>query len=946
MAGGAGGLRRELGLRDVYAICTGAMFSSGFFLLPGIAFAQSGAWIVLAYVVSAVIVVPAMFSKAELASSLTKAGGTYYFLDRSMGPMVGTVGGLGTWVAMGLKNTFALVGCGAYATLFFDVDMTIVALVFTLAFVIVNVLGAKETAALQRRLVFALLAILALFLASGFVEVGPDRIIERTRETFASAPAGGFESVATTIALVFISYAGLTKVVSVAEEIHRPERNILLGMSLSLLTAVIIYGLGTYLVVMVVDHATLPTDLTPIASAAESVLGWLPGRLGAGLIFVAALAAFLSTANAGILSASRYLLAMGRDRLISERFATIGRFQTPTLGVVATGLFIVVALLTLDVVSIAKLASAFQLLMFSFVCFAVIVMRESHIESYHPTVKSPLYPWLQVAGGFLPLFLIFELGLLSVLFTLGLIVVSVAWYFAYVRARVERRGAILHWFERLGRERSDTLAHEIWSIMKASDLSDSNPYLNLIQRAQFIDLDREERFDNLAQEVAERLAPTVGLEAAEIANRFRQGVEAGLVPVTGRLALPHFRVPGLEQHEMVVVRALSGVSVHITDSTHPEGDTAVVKTLFFLISPEQDPGGHLRILARLASDVDDERFAERWASQEGPEQLRRMLMGEIMADVAEKMTDERKRGGRLVAAAVPDDFRNLLCVAQPETPASEALDSAARLAKMHGARVTVARTLPHIRSSEKGLVAAALAQLTMQVLDPLREQGVECAGKILTGTPWSSVIREAHNGDHDLVLLSAAAEEASGFDSFTRHLLRKCPQPVWIERPTQFRGYSKVLAAIDAGRDTSDPGLRDQILKLASIISQRTGAELHVVQAWFLPGRELLLSRGASTDQVAYLQEQERARVEARLTSALQSVDLIDPYVHLVEGKPADVVANVADGEKVDLVVLGTVARLGILGHLIGNTAEDVLRKLHCGVVAIKPAGFESPIKP
>lgn len=86
--------------------------------------------------------------------------------------------------------------------------------------------------------------------------------------------------------------------------------------------------------------------------------------------------------------------------------------------------------------------------------------------------------------------------------------------------------------------------------------------------------------------------------------------------------------------------------------------------------------------------------------------------------------------------------------------------------------------------------------------------------------------------------------------------------------------------------------------------------------------------------------------MEARLTSALQSVDLIDPYVHLVEGKPADVVANVADGEKVDLVVLGTVARLGILGHLIGNTAEDVLRKLHCGVVAIKPAGFESPIKP
>lgn len=96
-------LSKELGLSDVYAIATGAMFSSGFFLLPGLAAAETGPSVFLAYLVSGIIVLPTMFSVAELATAMPKAGGTYYIIDRSLGPMIGTIGGFGSWVALVLK---------------------------------------------------------------------------------------------------------------------------------------------------------------------------------------------------------------------------------------------------------------------------------------------------------------------------------------------------------------------------------------------------------------------------------------------------------------------------------------------------------------------------------------------------------------------------------------------------------------------------------------------------------------------------------------------------------------------------------------------------------------------------------------------------------------------------------------------------------------------------
>ena len=113
-------LKKELRLLNVYAIATGTTLSAGFFLLPGIAFRDAGPAVILSYLIAAIPLIPAMFSMAELATAIPRAGGAYYFLDRSMGPFIGTIGGLGTWLALILKTAFALIGMGAYLSIFWE----------------------------------------------------------------------------------------------------------------------------------------------------------------------------------------------------------------------------------------------------------------------------------------------------------------------------------------------------------------------------------------------------------------------------------------------------------------------------------------------------------------------------------------------------------------------------------------------------------------------------------------------------------------------------------------------------------------------------------------------------------------------------------------------------------------------------------------------------------
>jgi amino acid transporter/mannitol/fructose-specific phosphotransferase system IIA component (Ntr-type) len=614
------GLKKDLGLADVYAISTGAMFSSGFFLLPGIAAAQAGPAVILAYLLAGILIIPAMLSKAELCTAMPRAGGTYYFLDRSLGPMVGTVGGLGTWVALVFKSAFALLGVGAYLAVFFsDVPVVRVALVLTAVFVVLNIAGAKETTRAQRLMVWILVAILTGFLALGgwgLTEVGTEGMQEQLTPFFAF----GVEGLIGTVGLVFVSYAGLTKVASVAEEVRDPDRNIPLGMFLSLATATTFYVLGVFLMVTLLDPDQLRSDLAPVATTAGELLGGTPGTIAVGLTVVAALAAFASTGNAGVMSASRYLLAMARDKHIWSGFGRLGRFRTPTPALIATGLTMALALLTLDVEGVAKLASAFQLLIFSLVNLSVVVMRESGIEAYDPGFRSPLYPWMQIAGVLAPLWLISQMGWLAILFTMGITIVGIAWYHLYARDRLSREGALYHVFERLGRNRYSGLDQELRQILKEKGVRQDDPFVEVVAGAPVRDLEGPQSFEAVARTAAELLAADLGIEADPIYETFVEDTSRGATPVSEHAMLPHFRTDEVQAPRLVIVRARDGISVPGTS-----GDLHVV-AVFFLVSPWDKPGQHLRILAQIAARLDEAGFAERWLEAEGHTALRSTLL--------------------------------------------------------------------------------------------------------------------------------------------------------------------------------------------------------------------------------------------------------------------------------------------------------------------------------
>jgi amino acid transporter len=496
------------------------MFSSGFFLLPGLAAAQTGPSVIFAYFVAGLLILPAMFSVAELSTAMPRAGGAYYFIDRSLGPMIGTVGGIGSWLALIFKSAFALIGMGAYIAIFIDLPITPVALVLTLIFGFINIIGAKESSWLQNVLVATLISILAFYVIQGLFTVANVDFFDVVRSEFKPFFQFGVQGFFATIGFVFVSYAGLTKVASISEEVQNPDKNIPLGMMLSLATATFIYVAGVFVMVMLLDPDALHADLTPVATAGEVFMNWLPGQTGLILVVIAAIAAFASTANAGIMSAARYPLAMARDQLAPKQFSELGRKGTPVYSTLATVGVMVILLLLFNVESVAKLASAFQLLLFGILNVSVIVMRESEIEGYDPGFKSPFYPWMQIAGFFISGFLIAEMGFLSILFTLMIVTVSVIWYFKYAKDKIDRQGAIFHVHARLGKFQYEGLEHEMRGILREKGLREEDPYEKTISQAYVFDSESISDFKQITGRVAENLSERVGLSSESLMDEF------------------------------------------------------------------------------------------------------------------------------------------------------------------------------------------------------------------------------------------------------------------------------------------------------------------------------------------------------------------------------------------------------------------------------------------
>ncbi len=445
-------LKRDLGLASVVAISMGAMIGSGIFILPGLAMAEAGPAVILAFVLAAVLVLPAAVSIAELGTAMPEAGGDYIFIERGMGPGAGTVAGLGTWLMLMFKGALALVGGMAYVvavrplpTYEFGLPfaapyvgsaitlpgMEMLAVTVGVILIAINIFGVKQTGGIQTVMVIIMLFILAAFVAFSL----PNIETEGYEGFFDEGTVGLLGATA----MVLISYGGVTKVAAVSEEIEDPGRNLPLGLLLSLGITTVLYALIVAVLVGVVEPDLLAGSETPMVDAVEPFFGFA----GVVLIVLAAMLALISTANAGILTASRYPFALSRDDLLPEFFGSVNdRLHTPVVAILITGGAMLVIILTLPVEEIAKTAGAFQIVVYVLVNIALVAFRVRDPVWYEPDFRSPAYPWVQIFGVVGGVGILTQMDTLPLIGGVGIVVLGFAWYLVYGRKQVEREGIL------------------------------------------------------------------------------------------------------------------------------------------------------------------------------------------------------------------------------------------------------------------------------------------------------------------------------------------------------------------------------------------------------------------------------------------------------------------------------------------------------------------------
>ncbi len=424
-------LERRLTLVNVTAISISAMVGSGIFVLPGLASAHTGPSVWLAYVLAGLVALPAVLSKAELATAMPTSGGTYVYLERSLGPLGGTVAGLGLWLSMLLKAAFALVGFGAYLIVVADVPLVPTSLLLLGVIVGLNVIGVRKVGQAQVVVVTVSLACLAGLVAVAFVELDGSRL----DHSFTGGAGGLFAATG----FVFVSYAGVTKVAAVAEEVKNPSRNLPLGMLLSLVVVMALYACVALALVGNVPGEVLATDLRPVHTLAELLGGPLVG-IGAAVLGVATMT---SMANSGLLAASRFPFAMSRDDLLPPVFRHVStRFDTPVVSILVTGGAIAFAILFFDVEGMAKLASATVILLYLANNAAVLIFREARVQWYAPTFRSPWYPTMQIAGIVGAIVLLATMGLVPIAATAAVLAAGVVLYLPWGRRKAQRLGVL------------------------------------------------------------------------------------------------------------------------------------------------------------------------------------------------------------------------------------------------------------------------------------------------------------------------------------------------------------------------------------------------------------------------------------------------------------------------------------------------------------------------
>jgi len=446
-------LQRNYGLSHALSLGIGTMIGAGIFILPSFAAGRAGPASSISYLIGGLIAVLTAFSLSELATGMSKAGGSYYFINRSLGPFFGTITGIGMWMGLIFASAFYMIGFEYYLSDLFGfdiafsgyvIDTKFVTVLITFGLVAINYFGTKGAGDFQKIIVYLLLVILAIFIIWGALHMHFG--MERTQlKPFAPE---GWGSVAGVAALVFIGFLGFEVIATAAEEIKDPDKNIWRAMIGSVVIVTILYMVIMLVTTGIVHYETLSDQETPVSYAADIFMGE-PGRI---IITFAALLATISSANASILSASRVSLAMGKDRILHPWTQKLhDKFATPSHSILITGALIFVFLIIglvdplpgISLVEMLAEVTGFMFLMtFVLLHCCVWVLRRTQPEWYTPSFRSPFFPYTQIIGASLCLILIGYMSFNSIGTGLVLVGLSLVWYRYWSRKRSKVVGEV------------------------------------------------------------------------------------------------------------------------------------------------------------------------------------------------------------------------------------------------------------------------------------------------------------------------------------------------------------------------------------------------------------------------------------------------------------------------------------------------------------------------
>jgi len=607
-------LKRELGFLEVFSIASGTMISSGLFVLPGILFAHAGPSVFVAYLVATVLLIPAVLTKAELVTAMPKSGGVYFFVDRSLGPGFGMVAGIAAWASLSLKSAFALIGIGALATLLWPQAISAyhvkaIASAFCLLFMAINLFGVKGAGRLQVVLVAVLLAILLAYALAGLGSV--------KAANYSPMLPRGWMPLLGAVAMVFISFGGVTKAAALGEEVKQPHKNIVAGMFAAYIVVGIVYVLLVFVTVGILPAQTLSHSLTALSHGAGALWGWA----GAVILSVAGLCAFLTTGNAGILTASRTIMAMSRDGHLPRFLQSVSKRRgTPASAIIFTTAFMVAIIMSLDLVLLVKAASAMMIFLFIFSMVSMILMRESRIPTYQPTWRCPFYPWPQVVGIAVYSFLLIELGTVPLFIASAILGGALVWYYLFGKVHALRESALTHLASRVAAADfpDHDLEAELSKIARERDEIVADRFDLLIHECPVLDLEEPISREHFFRLTAETLSGRLGLPAEEICALLESRERISSTVIRPGFALPHSISERVDSFQLLLARSRGGISFKESDEP--------VHVVFVVLGPPDERNFYLQSLMAIAEIAQDEHFDRKWSRAGSTEALRELIL--------------------------------------------------------------------------------------------------------------------------------------------------------------------------------------------------------------------------------------------------------------------------------------------------------------------------------